>query len=75
MPVYNWKCKKCGKKQRALLASRPKLPKCECGGSQTFATQTTARVIEVRDTGLQIRRVEQLSGIEEMRAERAQSLK
>lgn len=71
MPVYSWKCKKCGKTQRSLSTQRPKLPKCECGGTQVFSTQTTARVIEVRDTGLQVRKVEQLSGIQEMMAERA----
>jgi len=74
MPVFNWQCKKCHKVQRALLSQRPMLPKCECGGSQKFTTQTTARVIEVRDNGLLIRKVEQLSGIQEMLAERKAAL-
>lgn len=66
MPIYTWKCLDCGEVTRKILKDRPELFKCCCGGQLEFTTDTTTRVVEVRDNGLMPKKVEQLSGIEDL---------
>ena len=71
MPLYRWRCEKCGEATRKLLASRPKLGTCCCGGKLIFVTNAQAMVMESLDNGIMPRRVEQLKDVEELRKVRS----
>lgn len=72
MALFSWKCTSCGRTDSDFFDSLPELGPCpDCGGFQDFSTQLTNRSIETIDMGYQIKKVEQISGIEELIAERA----
>lgn len=67
MPLFIWECESCGASSRRLLEDRPTLPPCSiCGNTQRFVTQSSARVIEIRDNGFMPRKVEQLANVQEL---------
>lgn len=71
MALFKYQCNTCKKLTRLLLPSRPKLEACECGGKQSFITDTQALVMETRDNGIMPRKVEQIQDVERMVKDRS----
>lgn len=70
MPLFQWKCDKCGEQTRKLLSSRPLLHSCCCGGKLNFLTNVASQTMEVIDNGLMAKALERPVNIEERLAER-----
>lgn len=78
MPLFVWKCDKCGTVTRKLLPKRPVLSACEaindrgqaCFGTSSFVTNTSSQTMEVIDNGLMAKVLERPANIEEKLEER-----
>jgi hypothetical protein len=77
MPLFNWQCTKCGFQGRTISKERPTLKDCTlCGGTQRFCgLGPSSRVVDVIDTGSQVKPLEMLSGVKEMIVERGKEKK
>jgi hypothetical protein len=66
MALFKFKCKSCAKVTRKILAQRPKLDICQCGGELDFITNVEAQVLETFDNGIMPKKVERLRDIQEL---------
>lgn len=70
MAMFYWKCVQCDHTGKQLTASMPDLPPCpECGADMDFVSTPSSRIVEIRDNGFMMKKVEQLSNIQDLVAE------
>jgi hypothetical protein len=76
MPIYYYRCPKCDKTNRRLLASEAEADKtlllCQCSEEMVRAPQPpTARITETLDNGIMVRKLERLADAEQIHKEMA----
>jgi hypothetical protein len=76
MPLYNFKCIDCGATKRKLLESEERAQVaciiCDCGSfMERNAQAPSARVTEVLDNGMMVRKVERLQDAERIYKDRS----